>query len=543
MQDIIDSDPVKLPHTRTGMYSHRDRGGMSPDPREEMAGGGNRLMANQEAHQAVNAVIAQVYNQDTQVSLAALGQLDELMKDNEKVELLSPCIDHLFSMCCMQYRYVLQTKMKVDNANGKEVMRLLQYLTMVLMSLYGHRDLVKRASTAVLHDLVNVIVLILLEPGVAELPEGGQLVRALNVLTVKIVDRSDHNAVSSALVKLLHECIGSSVLSGKYCMLVMKCIWKVIRGLPSWLDSMDVSLLLGDLHGFLVSYPGSYWKQQTDDTPMRTVKTVIHTLVKQQGDSVLNCLGRIQDPQASELVPYIRKLLNSGVGEEAGPGGQGANNNNTVGSSQGSAEKKKMPRFTKSDHEALVDIFKKIGQKELTKQGLQELALFKQKNPHVDLEPFLAQSSQYFRDYIERGLRKIEDECRPSLAAPTSGIPPPRTSVLSDNTAAPGSQPQHLVYLERLKKLRAAGGLSSDPADQENVENFSGSRREPAPTSYSTAPPSYTGYTGGQGVANQRYSALENTDNQVQEENQNTSSAPNVDEIRKRLAKIKAQAF
>ena len=50
---------------------------------------------------------------------------------------------------------------------------------------------------------------------------------------------------------------------------------------------------------------------------------------------------------------------------------------------------------------------------------------------------------------------------------------------------------------------------------QENVENFSGSRREPAPTSYSTAPPSYTGYTGGLGVANQRYSALETTDNQV----------------------------
>ena len=72
------------------------------------------------------------------VSLAALGQLNKMMKDNEKVtipyllpsafnfwcfqvELLGPAIDHLFSMCCMQYRYVLQTKMKVDNANGKEV--------------------------------------------------------------------------------------------------------------------------------------------------------------------------------------------------------------------------------------------------------------------------------------------------------------------------------------------------------------------------------------------------------------------------------------
>ena len=69
-----------------------------------------------------------------------------------------------------------------------------------------------------------------------------------------------------------------------------------------------------------------------------------------------------------------------------------------------------LTRFTKSDHEALVEIFKKIGQKELTKVGLQELYNFKQAHPHVDLEPFLAQSSQYFRDYIERGLRKIEEE-------------------------------------------------------------------------------------------------------------------------------------
>lgn len=52
------------------------------------------------------------------------------------------------------------------------------------------------------------------------------------------------------------------------------------------------------------------------------------------------------------------------------------------------------PRFTKCDHKALVEIFKKIGQKERTKQGLLELFSFKQKNPHVDLEPFMAQSSQ-----------------------------------------------------------------------------------------------------------------------------------------------------
>ena len=91
-------------------------------------------------------------------------------------------------------------------------------------------------------------------------------------------------------------------------------------------------------------------------------------------------------------------MLNTGVGSQHGT---------TVNPT--SAEKKKI-KFSKSDHEALVEIFKKIGQKELTKAGLQELYNFKQENPHVDMEPFLAQSSQYFRDYIERGLRKIEEE-------------------------------------------------------------------------------------------------------------------------------------
>ena len=36
-----------------------------------------------------------------------------------------------------------------------QVMRLLQYLTMVLMSLYGHRELVKRASSAVTSEYLS----------------------------------------------------------------------------------------------------------------------------------------------------------------------------------------------------------------------------------------------------------------------------------------------------------------------------------------------------------------------------------------------------
>ena len=128
----------------------------------------------------------------------------------------------------------------------------------------------------------------------------------------------------------------------------------------------------------------------------------------------------------------------------------------------GSAEKRKMPRFIKTVHAALVEIFKKIGQKELTKVGLLELDNFKVENPHVDLEPFLAQSSQYFRDNIEKGLKKIEEEVIVRSAPLQSGIPAPnsyssgiaRPIVLTDDVIPAGGQPQHLVYLETLKRWK-----------------------------------------------------------------------------------------
>ncbi len=65
----------------------------------------------------------------------------------------------------------------------------------------------------------------------------------------------------------------------------------------------------------------------------------------------------------------------------------------------------------------------------------------------ADLEPFLAKSSQYFREYIERGLRSVE-QGGGGVPATTAGG---RSSVLVDSNTTTG-QPTHLVYLERLKR-------------------------------------------------------------------------------------------
>ena len=325
-----------------------------------------------EAYEALDVVLAQVMNQDPTTCIGALRQLDELIKDKEKVQLMAQRMDQLLSGCFMAYRHVLKNTMKTDNCDPAEVMRVFQYLTMVLMSMYHNGDITRTASTSAVHDLVHVIICVLLEPDVAGYPQGAQLIRALNVLTVKIVDRSDHTNITSAFLRLLKESVGNPTLAPKYTELVMKCLWKVIRSLPNgWMEDLNVDLILSDLHAFLKEYPTSYWKAQESDTPVRTVKTVVHSLTKLMGDAVLDHLGSIRDPENSELVPYLKKLLSNGIGKENTENNgqlQPGDPNNMQSSNRAFAAKKAIPRFSKSDHETLAEIFKKIGQKEQTKQ-------------------------------------------------------------------------------------------------------------------------------------------------------------------------------
>ena len=278
------------------------------------------ITENSNALEALDVILSQVFDKDASTCISALSQLDEFIKDEEKVVLLGigKRMDQLLTACYMQYRHVLNNKMRMDNAasNAKEVTRLFQYLTMVLMSTYHHADLTKKASAEALHDLFQIIVSILLEPKVEQLSDGAQLLRALNVLTVKIIDRSDHTNISSAIIKLLSDVVANSTVNPKPAETVMKCLWKIIRLLPNWMDDesgsapLDVDLILSDLHDFLRTYPPSYWKKQDSDTPLRTVKTVLHTMVKVRGDAILDHLTKINDPQNSELVAYLRKLLN-----------------------------------------------------------------------------------------------------------------------------------------------------------------------------------------------------------------------------------------
>ena len=103
----------------------------------------------------MSILLSQVFSTNQTACLTALGQLDELFKDQHKWVLVSDRVDQLLMACYMQYRNVLNKKMSSAN-DESDALKLLNYITAVLLSMYHHHDLAQNASSSSLYDLLQV---------------------------------------------------------------------------------------------------------------------------------------------------------------------------------------------------------------------------------------------------------------------------------------------------------------------------------------------------------------------------------------------------
>lgn len=69
---------------------------------------------------------------------------------------------------------------------------------------------------------------------------------------------------------------------------LFQCLWKVVRNLPKTISDVKVDQILVDIHTFLLTHPHQMWKNRADDTPLRTIKTVLYTLGKLKKQEVSN---------------------------------------------------------------------------------------------------------------------------------------------------------------------------------------------------------------------------------------------------------------
>ena len=126
----------------------------------------------------------------------------------------------------------------------------------------------------------------------------------------------------------------------------------------------------------MLALPSVWWQQRPSDTPLRTVKTIIHNMTKIKGNAILQHLNRI--PSHSELNTYILRILknlnketaSSATNQHASAVANSNSENNNTQHRSGS-------RPVHETHEEVSNIFKLISNTDTSQEGLAKLHEFK----------------------------------------------------------------------------------------------------------------------------------------------------------------------
>ncbi|KAL0879509.1 hypothetical protein ABMA27_003252 [Loxostege sticticalis] len=298
-------------------------------------------------------------------------------------------------------------------------------------------------------------------------PDAERLVRILNNVCVRVLEHSPRTHLLCAIVSLLHDSIGvSEPAYPRYQDLLLKCFWKTLKMISTWdAGSVDYDAVLHKIHLFYRAYPNSYWKKNPDisDTPYRTVKTLVHTLVKMKGASITNHLTQIPDVNESDLYPYLLKVLKQLKLDEKKENTSDALNGGAVLASVTPNSALTAGRLPRGVHDELALILKRIGSKEHNKHALAQLYDLRERHPEVDIWTFMQGSSFYFRNYVERGLREVAEQRK------MASMPIFKHDYKHDNIdiSNENDEKSHVMFLERLRALQAKAGLKTEsPSSQ-----------------------------------------------------------------------------
>ncbi|NWZ04218.1 CKAP5 protein, partial [Agelaius phoeniceus] len=492
----------------------------------------------------INFVISQVASGDINTSIQALTQIDEVLKQEDKAEAMSGHIDQFLIATFMQLRLIYNTHMADEKLDKDEIVRLYSCIIGSMITLFQIESLAREASTGVLKDLMHGLITLMLDSRVEDLEEGEQVIRSVNLLVVKVLEKSDQTNILSALLVLLQDSLLATASSPKFSELVMKCLWRMVRLLPETINSINLDRILLDIHIFMKVFPKEKLKQCKSEFPIRTLKTLLHTLCKLKGPKILDHLTMIDNKNESELEAHLCRLMKHAM-EQTGK----ADKDTEKGASriEEKASKAKV-------NDILAEIFKKIGSKENTKEGLAELYEYKKKYSDADIEPFLKNSSQFFQSYVERGLRLIETEREgKGRIATSTGISPQMEgtcvpasthTVSSSIGNTNGEEVGPSVYLERLKILRQRCGL--DNAKQEDRPPLTSLLSKPTLPTVASSTDMLHSKLSQLRESREQYQHLDLDSNQTHSSGIGTtlaspsSAAANIDDLKKRLERIKS---
>ncbi|KAJ6894748.1 protein MOR1 [Populus alba x Populus x berolinensis] len=372
--------------------------------------------------------------------------MDELVKDADRL------------VSCLANKVARTFDFSLTGASSRSC----KYVLNTLMQTFQIKTFAHAVKESTLDSLITELLLWLLDERVPHMDDGSQLLKALNVLMLKILDNADRTSSFDVLISLLRPLDASrwpspastetfAIRNQKFSDLVVKCLIKLTKVLQSTIYDVDLDRILQSIHIYLQELGMEEIRRRAgaDDKPLRMVKTVLHELVKLRGASIKGHLSMVpidMKPQPI-ILAYIdlnletlaaARMLTSTAPVGQNHWGDSAANNSSPATHSAEAQLK----------QELAAIFKKIGDKQTCTIGLYELYRITQLYPKVDIFAQLQNASEAFRTYIRDGLAQMEKNTaagRTPSSLPMS-TPPPS----APNVSSPDLQPLSPVHTNSL---------------------------------------------------------------------------------------------
>eukprot|EP00798_Chlamydomonas_sp_ICE-L_P001437 gene1437-32811_t len=202
-------------------------------------------------------------------------------------------------------------------SNGAEPnTRACKYSLNTLMNIFQNPTLATCMREETLCALMSVLLCCLVDESLAALQEGMAMLKALNLLMMKILENCNRTHVFGALMLLLRQPHARLATAGgaggemesRWFDLVVKCMIKVTKNLSATIDAIDLRALLLSIHNFFEALGGEEIRRRgaRDDKPLRMVKTILHEVCKFKGVALYEHARSIP---GADLEPALRPII------------------------------------------------------------------------------------------------------------------------------------------------------------------------------------------------------------------------------------------
>ncbi|KAL5529163.1 hypothetical protein ACEPAG_5137 [Sanghuangporus baumii] len=485
----------------------------------------------------VSLTISKILSSDPARSVDALKQIQRILEvspeDGSSSQAYAELSDHtegLIETITLQMSHVFENASTIVEP---ENFRLAKHLIQTVNAFCDHPLLAESVQVENLVGLFEELTLRLLQTDESESSKVKDLSRFINMIILRLFATCRRMAVLRALFSLLLQIVKPFPVNGtlpeskeaKVAELVLKCIWKLARNIPTDLEKqeLDPVELFPAIEHFLQSIPPNEWRARatnkvpSGDMPLRTIKVIIQHVVAFYGDEVYDLLSSsFEDPSATIVYPYVYRILNTSRQNQE----NGAQRHPTNGSSNGVGQSESSPSGSQptsprarssvasTDHrnsvpsrhtshsglsanggsmlpppvdepdpdDQLITIINHISSETtgaMHKEGITELHHFLKAYPHKKprVDRMLENTGPAFRKYIARALasRAAEDEERNVAVADTLSK---LESKSRDVPYVSGLERESVSPKSPTSPRRTSGPTELPPAEQERLHRL-----------------------------------------------------------------------